>query len=175
MLFGDPSTFAIEASTDERSQSSGVRGRLRVFCQGSPMGNLAEGNCALFPAYQGFDRVLTRLREGSLQHKSINGLDPASSHRFLAQALFGEWSDDSECAPDELWDHSLLNNWGPQFDDIPLTFICSEGSSVVISQEPSERIPSISFFRIPTEAMLHALDEFCCWYELQEQACAASQ
>lgn len=172
MLFGDPSTFAIEASSDEQSKSSGVWGRLRVFCQGHAMGNLAEDNCSLFPAYQGFDRVLTRLRQGSLQHKSIDGLDHASSHHLLAQALFGEWSDDSKCAPDELWDHSFLNNWGPQFDDLPLTFIRSEGGFVVLSQAPPERMSVISFSPIPTGAMLHALDQFCCWYELQEQACA---
>jgi hypothetical protein len=175
MLFGDPSTFAIEASSDEQTKSSGVWGRMRVFCQGHPMGNLAEGNCSLFPAYQGFDQVLARLREGSLQHKSINGLDHASSHRVLAQALFGEWSDNSECAPDELWDHSLLNNWGPQFDDVPLTFIRSSGGSVVISQERSDNSTAISLFTIPTDAMLYALDEFCCWYEMQEQACAHPQ
>ena len=61
-LFGDRAGFAIEAMVEPLLPvPSAVWGRMRIWCENTPIGNIDETCCALYPSYMCFGDLLTNL------------------------------------------------------------------------------------------------------------------
>lgn len=56
MLFGSPSSFAMEAMSEPHLRAlSAVWGRMRIRCQGIAIGDYADEHCGLHSAYENFN------------------------------------------------------------------------------------------------------------------------
>ncbi|NGZ84922.1 hypothetical protein [Duganella aceris] len=140
MLFGSIDSFAIESMTEPNLRApSQVWGRMRIWCEGTEIGDYSDEHCGLFDAYAGFRELRGLLAWNWMSE--FNGLSDKDLWDFLDGALFGYHGDvelhDSrtidECRADwvRYGKFSFLTNWGEQFDKNGKSFIVCSPDGVV--------------------------------------------
>jgi hypothetical protein len=176
MVFGSKDVFAIEAMTEpDLELPSAVWGRMRIWCQGRPIGNYSRSHCGLYPSYSGFQKL--RLSIDGLWREEFNGLDDRSLWRLLDSLLYGYDGDIAvddgrsveECDVDArtYGRFDFLTNWGEQFDEDGKSFIfCPDGKTVRILNWRLLRDSHLSF-NVPVERFCHAIDALSSWFEAE--------
>jgi hypothetical protein len=91
MLFGDPSTFAIEAIIEPGSALApvfgrNVAGRFRLFFGGLEVGRFAEPGCVIRPLSEHLEDKCTNA--AGLWHSSLTGKSPQAWFKLLNDALY---------------------------------------------------------------------------------------
>lgn len=174
MLFGDRSTFAIEAMVEPHLQApSAVWGRLCIWCEDVCIGDFAEEQCGLYDSYLGFRSLLANLH--SLWRAEFSGMSDRDLWNLLDEKLYSFHGDipiEDDRTLDELLQDArtygrfnFLTNWGEQFDRDGKSFIvCTPDQQVRIlnlSLPPSKGIVlRVSMF--PVSASIRA---FLKWFE----------
>ncbi|MDZ7863316.1 hypothetical protein [Acidovorax sp.] len=172
MLFGTEKTFAIEAMSEpDLAPPSAVWGRMRVWCQGMPIGDFFAKQCALYPSYVNFR--LLRERLALLWLAEFEGMSAISLWNHLDGLLYGFHGDVEltdvrtleECrqASEKYGRFDFLTNWGEQFDDNGKSFIlCTPAGEVKVlnwslakEEELRARLPDV----------LQSISEFMNWFE----------
>lgn len=176
MQFGDPRTFSIEAQLEPDLQApSAVWGRICIWCDGTPIGDVAEQHCALYPSYQGFSELLTTLP--SLWRTEFEGLDDTALWNVLDEKLYGFHGDveldDDRSLEDTRQDwrvyssHDFLTNWGESFDHGGKSFIfCTPSQQVLIL---NRHLPAEKGVRL-TASLFHvvaAIRLFLRWFKTE--------
>jgi hypothetical protein len=177
MLFGAIDSFAIEAFTEpDQVASSGVWGRMRIWCQGYAMGDISDPYCSLFGSYQGFANLEHFLP--TLWRPQFERLSDQDIFNFLDGRLYGchdnvvleDDEDDrtsAECSQDwnEFGDFNFLNNWGEQFDRAGKSFVlCTPNGRVRVLHwlKPSNRVIALE---ARLDEVLGAIRSFLAWFE----------
>src|SRR4051812_10191456 len=126
MIFGAPSTFAVEAIPG-KGWGANVAGRFRVHIGGTAIGDFEEPDCWLGP----FSQHLLRLAaaSGALWHQSLEGLSPREQFELLDNALFVGTVDE---VPEEYYLMEFLTNVSEVFDDVK-AFLVSPSSEDVMA------------------------------------------
>lgn len=149
MIFGDARDFAIEADVDSEDRSSAVWGHMCVWCRGTPMGNLDDRYCALFPARHAFAHLLTDL--DSLWTDELSGLTGQALWQIL------------EALPERGVERfRFLTNWGEQFDGYDSHLVCPPNGEVVWIV--SRTLPS-SIAEVSREGFEKACAGFVAWFD----------
>ncbi|AMP39295.1 hypothetical protein CJO78_17350 (plasmid) [Ralstonia solanacearum] len=175
MLFGNPQQFAIEAMLEPGIQPpSSVWGRMRVWCQGVPLGDFSEPCCGLGQAYGGFKDMVHVLP--TLWRREFEDLSDLELADKLDVLLYGhrgdvEVEDDrplEACRRD--WDdyakHGFLTNWGEQFDRTGKAFLFSKhASSVTILARVQGTSTEIMRLETTRDAFCTAALEFADWFD----------
>lgn len=174
MLFGDRSTFAIEAMVESHLQApSAVWGRLCIWCEDVCIGNFAEEHCGLYDSYDGFRSLLANLR--SLWRAEFANLSDRDLWNLLDEMLYGYHGDvaieDDRTMKQLIQDahtygrFNFLTNWGEQFDRDGKSFIvCTPEQQVRIlnlSLPPSKGIV-LRASMFPVSAVIRV---FLKWFE----------
>ena len=176
MLFGLPSAFAIEAMSERDLKiPSAVWGRMRVWCQGTAIGDFSDEYCGLSDTYDGFKSLESSLP--NLWRQEFSGLSVVEIWRLLDARLYGndgttEIEDDrtiEECRRD--WDEygqfNFLTNWGEQFDDGGKSFIlCPPEGDVLILNQSLPAQYGIAL-RAPLLTFKAAVRDFTRWFEVE--------
>ena len=176
MLFGRTHEFAIEAMSEpDLPRPSAVWGRMRIWCQGHPIGNYSDRHCALYPAYSAFQELARNL--GTLWMQEFEGLSDAQLWNRLDEILYGyhgdvEVHDDrtvEECRED--WNtygrFNFLTNWGEQFDDNGKSFIFrTDGDTVKVLNWHflQERALALN---VPATSVQQAIRDFSAWFDAE--------
>lgn len=174
MLFGDRSTFAIEAMVEPHLQApSTMWGRMCIWCDGVCIGNFAEEHCGLYDSYDSFRSLLASLH--SLWRVEFADLSDRDLWNLLDEKLYGYHGDvaieDDRTMEELLQDahtygpFNFLTNWGEQFDRDGKSFIvCSPDQQIRIlnlSLPPSKGI-SLRASMLPVSASIRS---FLRWFE----------
>lgn len=149
MLFGDTTTFAIEAISEAGLVApSAVWGRLRIWCQGVSLGDFSEAHCGL-PSGQ-FDELRSNIP--SCWYDEFDGLSDEQLFDALDRILYG-YSHGVEVADGRADEQLMLDsnryvrfefltNWGEMFDRSGKSFIFSpDGKTVKILNGPNGFMP----------------------------------
>jgi hypothetical protein len=173
MLFGSRDRFAIEsmAEPDLRAPSQ-VWGRMRIWCEGTEIGDYSDEHCGLFDAYAGF-RELSEILALNWTSE-FNGLSDKDLWDFLDGALFGYRVDGEthdgrtvdECKADwvRYGKFSFLTNWGEQFDENGKSFIvCSPDGIVRILNRSLGDTTDFSS-EVPLAEALEVIQKFIAWF-----------
>lgn len=119
MHFGDPTEFAIEAFHEPAGPDWAGFGRMCLYAEGIPLGDLSEEHCSLFQAADRF-RELGNTVE-SLWDDSFAGLSDAQIFALLDDALY--------IGNEPRWERygkfDFLTNTGEQFDGFKTFIVCS--------------------------------------------------
>lgn len=174
-VFGVRSDFAIEAGVEPLLEPpSAVWGRMCVWCNGVPLGDLANGYCALFPAYHSFRWLLSNL--SSLWEPELAGLSDAETWNVLDGLLYG-FHGDEELRDDRpierlradwaAWNKfNFLTNWGEQFDGCKSFTFCPPGEPVrILYRYTDGQRRGVTVSRA---AIVSASDQFVQWFERHE-------
>jgi len=174
MVFGEKSSFAVEAMSEPALLApSAVWGRMRIWCQGHPLGDYSEENCGLYHAYGELKSLLTFVPE--LWSDRFVDLSDIELFDLLDDLLYGykggiEIGVDrsiEQCQAD--WNvygkHSFLVNWGEQFDRAGKSFIfCEDNHLVKILNRPSP-IQEVLALHAPITDFRNSIQQFSAWFE----------
>lgn len=174
MLFGSRDHFAIESMTEPHLRApSEVWGRMRIWCEGTEIGDYSDEHCGLFDAYAGF-RELRELLAWNWMSE-FNGLSDKDLWDFLDGALFGYHGDveipDSrtvdECRADwvRYGKFSFLTNWGEQFDKNGKSFIVCRPDGIVRILNRSLGNSSDFSSEVPLAEAIEAIQKFIDWFQ----------
>ncbi len=172
-VFGNRADFAIEAGVEPEGHTAAiVWGPMCVWCNGVPLGDLADRHCALYPSYTSFAWLADNL--GSLWANELTGFDDIAAWNFLDGLLYGYHGDTEladarsldECSRDaeRWWRFDFLTNWGEQFDGYKSFLLCPPGDSVRVL---SRRLPA-SMGRgvsVSQRSFVEAASCFVGWFE----------
>jgi hypothetical protein len=176
MIFGDPTSFAIEAIVEnELSAPSAVWGRMRIWCQGETIGDFNEPYCGLYPAYIGFKDLQITLP--TLSWTGIEKMTNTEIWNFLDGLLYGYHGDKEiqdnrpleqmQKDTDIYGKFNFLTNWGEQFDFGGKSFIfCRNDHEVTIL---NRSLPTkYNMALITTNQSLNsAISSFLSWFQDQ--------
>ncbi len=174
MLFGSRDRFAIESMTEPYLRApSQVWGRMRIWCEGTEIGDYSDEHCGLFDAYAGF-RELRELLAWNWMSE-FNGLSDKDLWNLLDGALFGYHGDveipDSrtveKCGADWLryGKFSFLTNWGKEFDKNGKSFIVCRPDGVVRILNRSLGNSSVFSSEVPLAEAIDAIQKFVDWFQ----------
>jgi hypothetical protein len=178
MLFGSRDRFAIESMTEPYlCAPSLVWGRMRIWCDGTEIGDYSDEHCGLFDAYVGFRELKELLARNWIVE--FNGLSDNELWNLLDGALFGYHGnvkvDDSrtvdQCRADSVryGRFSFLTNWGEQFDKNGKSFIVCRPDDVVRVLNRSLGSSSDFSFDVPLVEVIEAIQEFLDWFESESK------
>ncbi len=174
MLFGDRETFAIEVHADEiaGTQVPSVWGRMRIFLNGSSVGDINELHCGLGGTVECFKSFLPVIT--SLWKEEFDSLSDRDLWNFLDEKLYGfrgevEIEDKRSIAEikrdaEKYGMHCFLTNWGEQFDGDGKCFMLAppDGQLKVLKwNRDSKSADSFVFARKPA---IEAIQEFLSWF-----------
>lgn len=178
-MFGDPTDFAIEAMIEPHLiPPSSPWGRMRIWCQNTPMGNIDEECCGISATFDRLNLIAENVKFFWLDE--FNQKSPIEIIDFLDAVLFGwcgavELEDDRTIEQihadmDKYGRFSFLTNWGEQFDESGKTFLlCPPTGGVHIV---SRFFSSESNFSLLTTQRTFCTTVFAAndWFNKQRQA-----
>lgn len=176
MLFGSKATFGIEAIAEPAlSPPSAVWGRMRIWCQGTSIGDFSEEYCALYPSYLGLKTLRQSLP--TLWLPEFTDMPETALWNFCDGALYGFHRDtalDDRRTLEEMQQDSahygrfnFLTNWGEQFDDGGKSFIfCKPDGRVQILNRSFSGALAREVSLTDTAA---AIDAFMAWFEAEAE------
>lgn len=132
MRFGDPTEFAIDAYHEPTAPEWTGFGRMCIYAEGIPLGDLGEEHCSLFHAADRF-RELSGTVE-TLWDDSFAGLSDALIFAVIDDALYIS----SESRWQRYGKFDFLTNTGEQFDDHKTFIVCSPDRQVHILWQSRE-------------------------------------
>jgi hypothetical protein len=178
MLHGSKEKFAIEAMSEPHLVApSSVWGRMRVWCQGTSIGDFKDAHCALYPSYLGFKQLAKSLP--SLWRQEFEGLSHIELSNLLDGALYGyhgdiELEDDrttDQCRND--WDRygifNFLTNWGEQFDRDGKSFIVCTPAGVVRVLNRSLPVDFGTAVETSLVDAMYSINSYLAWFEAESR------
>lgn len=171
MLFGSKGDFAIEAMVEPGLiPPTSVWGRMRIWCEGTPLGDYSEKHCGL-PS--GHIEELARDLP-TLWHQDFEGLDDADIFRYLDAMIYSyrdgkEVDDDSSLMPravdgDKLGRFIFLTNWEEMFDQEGKAFVlCPDGKMVRVIVQSVDQLTYRSL-TASAIAVKMACESFLSWF-----------
>lgn len=181
-IFGKPSSFAIEAMIEAHLVSPSTPwGRMRIWCQGVPLGDIEEEYCGLDQAFDRLFQIATNI--DSYWTDEFASMLPLEIIDLLDAKLFGCCGDE-EVEDDRTIDQiridadhyrrfSFLTNWGEQFDRVvnPFLLCLPTGEVCILSR---------AFALAPNHTLLTTKEDFCStvlvansWFQIQRTALSA--
>lgn len=170
MIFGSTETFAIEAMTEEGlAPPSAAWGRMRVWCQGTSMGDFSDEHCGL--PYSHFLNLNEDLSSLWLpEFESMSALDLCNHLDGLIYGYHGDVELNDARTSEEICRDSMkyskfsfLTNWGEMFDSVEKSFICCTPAGEV---RVLNRVAAPGrWLQAQLPEALHAITEFLRWYE----------
>lgn len=164
MIFGNVSTFAIEAMSEPDLQPpSAVWGRLRVWCENQAIGNYTESYSALYGSYNGLKTLKENLN--NLWLDEFANLSNQELWNLLDGALYG-YHGEIELHDIQRYNRfNFLTNWGEQFDNCGKSFIfCTPSKTVRILNRLLPEARGIALEATQTNVVL-AINGFMTWFE----------
>jgi|GEM_PF-1593234 len=176
MLFGEKETFAIEAESQPTLWSA-FCGRMQIWCQGVSLGDYSDPYCVLYAGHwrdlgerlpalwkpefaemsdlellEAFEWIIYGCRNGEL---AVGDEDDES---------LDDWNEDEFRA---YYPHSILTNWGEQFDNTGLCFIvCTPEQQVRILTRALPPGRGLALETTLSEVQ-YAIDDYLSWFEKQ--------
>lgn len=172
MLFGHKEDFAIEAMVEpDLIPPSSVWGRMRIWCEGTPLGDYSEQHSGLPSGHlEELSRDLL-----TLWHKDFEGMSDANIFRYLDALLYG-YRDGIEIADDRsllqstedahiFGPFTFLTNWEEMFDQEGKAFIlCPDAHRVKIIVQSLDQLTYRSL-TTSAAAVQMACENFLSWFK----------
>ena len=131
MLLGTKQTFAIECYHDPfPNAAKRVFGRMCVWVNGAPLGDIEEPACMLNVTEGHLSGVIARLEV--LSDNTLDELDDQALFNFLDQALYlddDRTTEEVQNDADKYFKFDFLTNGGESFDRTK-SFVVSSGSNI---------------------------------------------
>lgn len=172
MLFGNKNTFAIEAMCEENLEPpSLVFGRLCLWCQNVPLGDIHEENCGL----EAFDSLSDLIEViDDLWIEEFEGMSDQDLTNHLDFRLYGyhgkEAIEDDRTLEDLRRDaikyqkFDFLTNWGEMFDRGGKSFILHHPAGTIKILNVKHFSENGRALVTSTEAFVSAIKESLTWY-----------
>lgn len=178
-IFGNTFTFAIEAMIEPHLVPPSIPwGRMRIWCQGTPLGNIEDEHCGLDHSFDCLNQIATQIDSYWLDE--FTSMTPRQIIDLLDARLFG-WCGDEELEDersieeirldaDRYGRFSFLTNWGEQFDAIQKPFIlCPPTGAVHIISRGFD--PECNYTLLTTrEDFCSAVHSSNAWFHEQRHA-----
>jgi hypothetical protein len=172
MLFGHKDDFAIEAMVEpDLIPPSAVSGRMRIWCEGTPLGDYSKEHCGLPSGHlEELPRDLP-----TLWHKDFEDMSDANIFRYLDALLYG-YRDGVEIVDDRSLLQStqdahrfgpfiFLTNWEEMFDQEGKAFILfPDGQMVRVIVQSSDQLTYRSL-STSVVAVKVACKSFSSWFK----------
>lgn len=174
MIFGSKSDFAIEAMTEpDLVAPSHIWGRICIWIQGVPLGDISDIHCTLYGSYD-----LFREMDDSLDtrwNSDFSEMTDAAIYDYLDFRLYGvrdgkELQDDRTIAQMEndwsrLVKFNFLTNWSESFDQSDKYFLIRtpDGTTKIISLDV--KLNEHITLQCSEFSFRKAARNFCSWFE----------
>jgi hypothetical protein len=180
MLIGNKQTFAIECHHEPiPNDSRWVFGRMCLWCDGNPLGNIEEAACML-NVTEGFLQSLIQ-RLDALDDPALRQIGDRAAFDFLDHALYGDHERSSEqivADATRFRKFDLLTNGGESFDNSK-SFIIGDGDCLRIlfveyEPGPGQTYKSFASARINRSDFIAVVRTFLDWMENEKNATHAA-
>ena len=150
---------------------------MQVWCAGVSIGNYEEEHCALYPAFEGFERLAGELP--TLWISEFGEMSNEALWNFLDGMLYSYHGDTpieddrtaAQCSHD--WEiygkFDFLTNWGEQFDRGGKSFIMCTPAGIVRILNRSLPVEFGMSLTAPLEEVLHGISLFRKWFASEEK------
>jgi hypothetical protein len=183
MLFGQKSSFAIEAMIEPHLQApSTAWGRMCIWCDEVSIGNINEEHCDLGPSFESLANLAITIDH--LWLDEFNGMTDLELWNFLDGKLYGYHGEieieDPRTIEEMHFDalqfgkFGFLTNWGEQFDRGGKSFLFHHptGRIKILNRHlPPQKGLSLS---APIESFREAIIEANAWYQEQKDSLAGT-
>jgi hypothetical protein len=162
MLFGRRDDFAIECYHDPIPNETGlVFGRICVWANNIPLGNIHESGCILGAVASCFSQCLSELP--SLYDSAVDDLSNEAAFDFLDRAIYGDDARTIERIENDARRYSrfvFLTNWSEAFDGTNAFLLYGpSGLRIVFRLRTDERGSAA----ITESGLVDAIEKFLHW------------
>lgn len=165
MIFGSPTSIALEAALEIEGEYSPVLGRnlvgrVRLFLQDRKIGDFDDPCCVLGTVSSHLTEICSRA--AVMWHPALAEVGPKAQFEILDSAVYGN-TDHFEAEPN----FTFLTNVSEAFDPIKAFILHPPGEDfhILIRMEPRMEIES---FKIAVREMASVASEFAAWIGEQE-------